>query len=314
MTKKILLIVIICSLVFSLASCSFLIDSLIDGMIGGDSSSDEHNNDRHSHNQSHDDSNKKPPSAKKDDVPKGQLSGFIKPYRAPDNSPSSEPRHDNDYRDRHYNDEHETRISVGYASINEPECRYSGQPYNPETQPTEGVFIHTGNASLGNQYAAQLRAYYMPMAHNIDARGVDAKILMPPGTAIDIEDISFHETVANRTDQISYFKLTHNVARWSADTNFDSELGVGFSFLNDVDKRSYDSLCLKGSLDYFPKKPWGLHLKASYAAPTYRNLIDIDARAGIYAGPVELFVGYHTLINSVGDSLDGPIFGCALWF
>ena len=322
---RIVLFVILGVLVFSLVSCSTILDILLDSAL------DDHDSRDHSRHSRDDDSGRPDRLEKKDPVPSGRLSGFTKPYRSSDSGARSDEyrEHNDSYREHHREhryyggdyDSFETNTggggffySSGYSTPYFANYHYSGQPYNSGTQPAPGIYIHTGNDVPGNHYAAQFQYYYQSVSNNLDARGVDARILLPVGSALDFENISFREKKQNSTDKISYYKFTYNIASWSVDKNADTEIGVGFSSLVDVDTLDYNSFCLKASLDYFPRKPWGLHLKGSFAAPEYRTLLDLDARAGIYTGPLEIFIGYHTLINSLGESLNGPIFGGGLWF
>jgi len=75
-------------LVFSLVSCSTIIDILIDSALNSHDDDDDHP--RHSSHSRGDDSEKPPRPKKTDPAPSGRLSGFSKPYRDSDHESKSD--------------------------------------------------------------------------------------------------------------------------------------------------------------------------------------------------------------------------------
>lgn len=193
--------------------------------------------------------------------------------------------------------------------------RYSCPPYHNEHKTMGGIYIHSENIIEGNPIAFQFRTYYQPIQHDITSYGFYAKFLFPSSMTIDLNNAHYLEKISSGyNDSINYFTLHFNSAAFTVDTDTTLEIGAGLASLTDVNDNSYNSASAQLKISYFPRDPWSFQVAGSYAAPSNRSIFGLETTIGYHYGILELFLGYHSLINSRAEKLDGPLFGCALWF
>lgn len=263
----------------------------------------------------------KPPKTKKKD----SLEEFLQPYADKD---KKDRKKDKD-EDRDHSSK--TVVSINYYDYDDDDdddwfdlfCgfvfgdagyRYSSYPYNDPYH--QGIYI-ASNPPLNSDYsefALQLRSYYQKVASDLWSYGLYGKILFPNSASLDIFSADYVEDVDDGTDRMKYLSLHYNISGLASDTNMVIELGLGAGFLTDINGETQGSISLQTRLDYFPAKPWGVHLSAGYSAPANETLWNLDASLGWHLSNLEIFLGYHSLINSGGDNLAGPTIGLALWF
>ena len=101
---------------------------------------------------------------------------------------------------------------------------------------------------------------------------------------------------------------------FNADDNVVFEFGMGGAWLETPSHNGYPGLSFKSSVDYFPGQPWGVHFYGTYAWLEHKPIAKLNLDFGYHDNIVELYLGYHNLINSRGDNLSGPALGLAFWF
>lgn len=251
----------------------------------------------------------------------GRLKKFTQPYSDSAGSSRPEPDHGDDYHEHHYynNDRSDYDDDDGGGFwlgdlFADRGYRYSSYPYNDPGQ--EGIYLsYYPLASLYYEnMAIQFRYYYQPIENNLQANGFYGKLLLGAGSTIDTFYSRYSEKLDGRTDTVDYFSLHWNLASLTPDTNTMIEIGAGGGYLTDVDGVTHGSFSVQAKCDYFPAKPLGIHLTFGYSAPAGQALYNINTALGWHIKSLELFLGYHFLINSQGDDLSGPTMGAAVWF
>ncbi len=269
------------------------------------------------------------PSPKAQKEKKGTLKSFVKPYTEKDKPKS-------DDKGRH--DRHGENSSVGYYSYEDDDddadydwgeffwdiwwelffgdhgFRYRSYPYGESAH--QGIYISSDSfiSESYNGFALQLRSFYQKVESDLWGYGVYGKLLMPSGFSGDMYYNRYREEMEGSTDTMNFFTMHFNFAGLASDTNTVFELGLGGAFLTDVDGAAHGSLSIQGRVSYFPREPWSLQVSLGYSSPADHSLLNLDTTAGWHKNNWEIFVGYHSLINSGGDNLDGPVIGIALWF
>jgi len=192
--------------------------------------------------------------------------------------------------------------------------RYSSYPYNDPDK--KGIYIANNNelTSSYNSFGLQLRGHYQKVEKDIWSYGLSGKILFPSGFNLDTYYSQYFEKVNGDTDTMDYLSLHYNFGSLGSNSNIVVEFGAGASFLTDTSNAAHGSLSFQTRMDYYLGKPWGIHLASSYSQPEEQTLFNLDAALGWHSKSLEIFAGYHSLINKKGDTLDGPSFGLALWF
>jgi hypothetical protein len=192
--------------------------------------------------------------------------------------------------------------------------RYSSCPYNQPQQPLPGIYVSTNNDTLGDMTAFQFRTYYNKVDTDIQGYGLYGKLLFPSSWTWDMENNHYSENVNNQTDSMDYFTTHFNTIGLTPDTNFVTEIGLGMAFLTDVTDEVHSSGSFQIRADYFPAEPWSIRASASFASPSDVKTTNFDTTVGWHTGSLEIFGGYHSLINNKSINLNGPTFGLALWF
>lgn len=271
-----------------------------------------------------------PPTPTPPPKKKGRLEEFVSPYK------KKEKKHNDDDNDRkpdyyssygsHDDDDDEWNNFwgqllfgwipevCGWIFFGDHGYRYSAYPYHDSGQ--KGIYV-VNNANLISTYdpfAFQLHSYYQKVDNDLWSYGVYSKLLFPSGANLDTNYMRFIEKIDDRMDGISYLSLHYNFGAFGSGTSHVIDLGVGGGFLTDINGVSHGSASFQTRLDYFPKKPWSIHVSAAYSKPEGKSLYNLNATLGWHAGPLELFTGYHSFVNKRADTLDGPVFGAALWF
>lgn len=257
---------------------------------------------------------------------KGKLSDFSEPYKENADKKSKPPRSDklcyddnNDLDNDDSDDFWEEFWADLFSDIfnafifGDFGYRYSSYPYNPPQQPQPGIYVSTDN-ELDNMTAFQFRTYYNKVNSNIKSYGLYSKLLLPSSWTWDMENNHYLEKVNNNMVSMNYFTTHFNTIGLTPDTNFVAEIGLGLAFLTDVADNVHSSGSFQIRTDYFPSEPWSIRVAASFASPSDVRITNIDTTAGWHNGSLEIFGGYHSLINNKGKNLDGPTFGLALWF
>ncbi|MEW6026934.1 MAG: hypothetical protein AB1599_06555 [Planctomycetota bacterium] len=191
--------------------------------------------------------------------------------------------------------------------------RYSSCPYNKPQQPQPGIYVSTNN-ELGNMTAFQFRTYYNTVDSNIKSYGLYGKLLFPSSWTWDMENNHYTEDVGNNNVSMNYFTTHFNTIGLTPNTNFVTEVGFGLAFLTDAADEVHSSGSFQVRADYFPAEPWSIRTSASFASPSDVRTTNFDATIGWHSSSLEIFGGYHSLINDKALNLNGPTFGMALWF
>ena len=297
------------------------------------------------------DRNKQPPPQTKE---KGRLNEFSEPYKEkskPDKQKpaagSNKPHHDvekddSEYSPRPHREEHphrqEDKNKTVYVSYSQYEYddsdydddetwfslwtdffidngfRYSSYPYNPSQQPLPGIYISQHEEFKGNPMAFQFRTYYHSIDKNLKSYGLYSKFLFASSLTWDMDNNHYMEKVNGHLDTMDYFTTHFNIAGLAPDTNFVPEIGVGMAFLTDVANEVHNSISFQTRMDYFPVEPWSFRIGASFASPSDVRTTNFDTTVGWHTGSLEIFGGYHSLVNNKTRNLNGPTFGLALWF
>lgn len=261
----------------------------------------------------------KPPKKKNDSLEK-----FLQPYADKGEKDREKDKdEDRDYSSKtvvslnyydYDDDDNDWFDLVSYLAFGDFGFRYSSYPYNDPYH--QGIYI-AHNPPLNSNYselALQLRSYYQKVDSDLWSYGLYGKILFPNSVSLDIFSADYLEDVDDGTDRMEYLSVHYNIGGLGSNSNMVIELGLGAWFLTNINGDIQGSLSFQTRVDYFPAKPWGVHLSAGYSAPANETLWNLDASLGWHLNHLELFVGYHSLINSGGDNLDGPTIGLALWF
>ncbi|MBI4835584.1 MAG: hypothetical protein HY811_12295 [Planctomycetes bacterium] len=275
-----------------------------------------------------------PPKAKKEKS--GTLKTFVKPYTDKDN-----PKHDDKSHHDRRGHESSEYSSVGcYEYENDDDYdddddsgwgdffwdlwwelffgdhgfRYRSCPYGESAY--QGIYISSDPfiSESYNGFALQMRTFYQKVESDLWGYGVYGKLMLPSGFSGDMYYNRYREEMDDATDTMNFFSMHFNFAGFASDTNTVFELGLGGAFLTDVEGTSHGSLSFQGKVSYFPREPWSLQVLLGYSASAGESLINLDATAGWHKNNWEIFVGYHSLINSGGANLDGPVIGLAIWF
>jgi len=218
-----------------------------------------------------------------------------------------------EYDDSDYNDD-ETWYSFWSDLFMDNGFRYSSCPYNPSQQPLPGIYISQHEESNGNPMALQFRTYYQNIDNNLKSYGLSGKLLFASSLTWDMDNNHYMEKVNGHTDTMDYFTTHFNIAGLAPDTNFVPEIGIGMAFLTDIANEVHNSISFQTRMDYFPVEPWSFRIGASFAAPSDIRTTNFDTTIGWHNGSLEIFGGYHSLINNKSRNLNGPTFGLALWF
>ena len=263
-----------------------------------------------------------PPSKTKE---KSKLSDFSEPYQEKDAKKDKASKSDKSYDNHDWDDDDDgggfwdefwaDLFSDIFSALifGDFGYRYSSFPYNLPQQPLSGIYVSTNN-EMGNMTAFQFRTYYNTVDENIKAYGLYSKLLFPSSWTWDIENNHYLEKVSNNTVSMNYFTTHFNTIGLTPDTNFVTEVGLGLAFLTDVTDNVHSSGSFQIRSDYFPPDPWGIRASASFASPSDVRTTNFDATLGWHTGALEIFGGYHSLINNKTRNLNGPTFGVALWF
>jgi len=74
-------------------------------------------------------------------------------------------------------------------------------------------------------------------------------------------------------------------------------------------------LSLQGAIDVFPDKPWKFSASINQSGLTESTeLTDFELYMGYFNKRNEFAMGWRSLINSEGDTLDGSFVGLNFWF
>lgn len=293
-----------------------------------DISADKNDNAKPGHNDNRDKDKEKPKHDKDKPKPskpdeKSKLGEFSEPYKDKDTSERGKKSHDNDtyYDDDDDGDDFWAEFwgdlfadAFNALLLGDFGYRYSSCPYNQPQQPLPGIYVSTNNDTLGDMTAFQFRTYYNTIDKNIKSYGVYSKLLLPSSWTWDMENNHYSENVNNRTDSMDYFTTHFNTIGLTPDTNFVTEVGLGFAFLTDVADNVHSSGSFQIRADYFPAEPWSIRASASFASPSDVRTTNFDTTIGWHTGALEIFGGYHSLMNNKTRNLNGPTFGLALWF
>lgn len=271
-----------------------------------------------------------PPTPTPPPKKKGRLEEFVGPYKKKEKKNTDD---DNDRKPDYYNsygshdddddgwDNFWGQLLFGWVGevsgwifFGDHGYRYSAYPYHDMGE--KGVYISNNHNTVNynDPFAFQLHSYYQKVEKELWSYGIYGKLLFPSGANLDTNYMRFIEKIDNRTDGISYLSMHYNFGAIGAGTRYVLDLGLGGGFLTDINGVSHGSGSFQTRLDYFPKKPWSIHVSAAYSKPEGKSLYNLDATLGWHAGPLELFTGYHSFVNKRADTLDGPVFGAALWF
>lgn len=260
----------------------------------------------------------------KDKSEEGKLDHFSEPYEEKNTSKKEnvESHHykndDDDDSDNFFDDFiGEIFVSIFEAILITPfrdfGYRYCDYPYSDAMKKGQSIYI-ASKYQADKTVAFQSRTYYQSVDHNIKAIGLYGRILLPSSINIDIYNSHYWEKANGDKDSINYFTTHLNLASFTANTNTMLGIGVGGAYLTGTNSKTYDSISFQASADIFPYKPWSIQLSENYAKPAGKNIYNYRATVGYHIESLELFMGYNALRNSNGNILDGPIFGCALWF
>jgi hypothetical protein len=192
--------------------------------------------------------------------------------------------------------------------------RYSSCPYNPTQQPLPGIYVSTENSTLGDMMAFQFRTSYNRIDHNIKAYGLYGKLLFPSSWTWDMENTHYLEKAGNKMLSLNYLTTHFNTIGLTPDTNFVTEVGLGMAFLTDAADKLHSSGSFQIRADYFPAEPWSVRTSVSFASPTDIRTTNFNTTIGWHSGALEIFGGYHSLVNNKSRNLNGTTFGLALWF
>lgn len=279
------------------------------------------------HNDNRDKDKEKPKHDKDKPKPskpeeKSKLKEFSEPYKDKDTSGREKKSHDND---TYYGDDDDggdfwdefwaDLFSDVFSALifGDFGYRYSSCPYNQPQQPQPGIYVFTDNES-GNMTAFQFRTYYNTIDSNIKSYGLYGKFLFPSSWTWDMENNHYLEEVSNNTLSMNYFTTHFNTIGLTPNTNFVTEVGFGLAFLTDATDTVHSSGSFQVRADYFPAEPWSIRTSASFASPSDVRTTNFDTTVGWHSGSLEIFGGYHSLINNKTRNLNGPTFGLALWF
>ncbi|MBI4713025.1 MAG: hypothetical protein HY762_06980 [Planctomycetes bacterium] len=213
---------------------------------------------------------------------------------------------------------------AGWVFFGDHGFRYSSYPYNSSREPTEGVYISIDEGAgfnRGNPVALQFKTDYQRVAYNITSYGIRGKLSTQSSLTWDMSNQVYLEEInlpggTSQFDSINYFDTHIGTCAFTADTNTVVDFGIGFASFRDTLDDYHTGTSVKLGIDYFPGKPWSLQIGTTYAAPGDQSMVKLNADIGYHpaSAGLEWFFGYHNLINSRGDNLDGPVFGLALWF
>lgn len=254
---------------------------------------------------------------------KGRLDSFSEPYRK--NKPARTSNKSHDERQVYYASDDDDDEFWGeffsdifvHVLFGDAGFRYSGHPYNSAREPSEGIYLSVddGNdVNRGNLVSFQFKSDYQRVAHNIRAYEFYGKLSIPSSLTIDMSNHRYTEEINNQTDSMNYFDMHFGTCAFTAESAMVADFGLGFATLRDTSGGYHGSSSVKLGFDFFPGKPLSIHVGGTYAAPANERLIRLYTDMGWHSGALEWFMGYHNLMNSTGDNLDGPVFGIALWF
>lgn len=240
----------------------------------------------------------------------GKLDKFKEPYRKESDDrkrdEEKEGRRDSDKRNLFKSEAKGSWDWVGdilmFAFVG-GNAHYRGYPYRGGGE--RGAI----GAKEGQEFALTLHSAYQRIDADTWSYDIGGKMRLPSSFAIDISNTRYDEDLGGgRNDRMGFFESHFSYGISVEELQID--IGIGVAALDKGD----GGLSFQGSLDYFPAKPLGFHVSASWASINGEDIADYRGEIGLLFGRLEVLAGYRSLINSGGDALAGPTLGLSLWF